>query len=145
MEGATGRRAGQGSWVNCQSTVSLNRPSMCRYFASVLGRKKVRSFQLRMRGISLIPSRNERAWTGVDWPCVSACTVVGWMSEVFLIKTLKDVDRLPDPARDEVAEQGDVRVRDVVVGNPAVAAIADRVFGEHAVLGQLVLGPIRCG
>ena len=59
---------------------------MWRYFASLLGRKNVRSFQLRMRGMSLIPSRNESAWTGVDWPWVSACTVVGWMSEVFLSK-----------------------------------------------------------
>ena len=32
-----------------------------------------------------------------------------------LEQALKDVDRLPDTARDEVAEQGDVRVRNVVV------------------------------
>src|SRR6266567_5892571 len=54
---------------------------MWRYFASLLGRKNVRSFQLRMRGISLIPSRNERAWTGVDCPWVSACTVVESMHD----------------------------------------------------------------
>jgi hypothetical protein len=62
-----------------------------------------------------------------------------------LEQTLKDVDGFPDATWDEVAEQGDIGVRDVVIGDPAVAAVADRVFGEQAVLGQLVLGPIRRG
>ena len=62
-----------------------------------------------------------------------------------LEQALENVDRFPDTAWDEMAEQGDVRVRDVVVGDPAVAAIADRVLGEQAVLGQLVLGPVRRG
>jgi hypothetical protein len=57
----------------------------------------------------------------------------------------QDVDGFPHPARDEVAEQGDVGVRDVVVGDPAIAAVADRVLGQEAVLGQLVLGPVRRG
>jgi hypothetical protein len=37
-----------------------------------------KSFQLRMRGMSFLPK------TGADCPGVSACPVVGWMSEVFL-------------------------------------------------------------
>jgi hypothetical protein len=70
----------------------------------------------------------------------------GWLDlRRVLEQALKDVDRLPDTARDEVAEQGDIGVRDVVVGNPTVAAIADRVLGEQAVLGQFVLGPVRRG
>ena len=31
-----------------------------------VGGKNRRSFQLRMRGMNLIPSRHESAWTGVD-------------------------------------------------------------------------------
>ena len=62
-----------------------------------------------------------------------------------LEQALQDVDGLPNPARDEVAEQVDVAVRDVVVGDPTVAAVANRILGQQAVLGQLVLGPVRRG
>ena len=54
-------------------------------------------------------------------------------------EAFEDVDGFPDTARDEVAEQGDVRVREVVVGDPTVAAVADRVFGQQAVLGQYLV------
>jgi hypothetical protein len=46
---------------------------------------------------------------------------------------LDDVDGLPDAARDEVREQRDVVVSDVVVGDPAVAAVADVRFGQEVV------------
>ena len=54
-ESATCSRSGQWSWISCQSMVSLNRLSMCRYLASLLGRKNFRSFQLRMRGSAVHP------------------------------------------------------------------------------------------
>src|SRR5207248_8799168 len=54
-----------------QSMVSLNGLSMCRYRVSFDGRKKRRSFQLRIRGMSLMPSKCARPNTGVDWAWVS--------------------------------------------------------------------------
>ena len=36
-----------------------------------------------MRGIRSNPNRCASAKTGNVWPCVSACTLVGWTSEVF--------------------------------------------------------------
>ena len=48
-------------------------------------------------------------------------------------QALDDVDRFPDAAGDEVAEQRDVVVGDVVVGDPAVAAVADVRLGQEVV------------
>ena len=42
-------------------------------------------------------------------------------------------DGFPDAARDEVAEQRDGVVGDVVVGDPAVAAMADVRLGQEVV------------
>jgi hypothetical protein len=47
------------------------------------GRKKIRSLKLRIRGIRSNPNKVARAKAGADWPCVSAWTVEGWMSEVL--------------------------------------------------------------
>ena len=60
-----------------------------------------------------------------------------------LEQALQNVDRFPDAAWDEMAEQGDVRIRDVVVSDATVAAIPYRVLGKQAVLRELILGPIR--
>src|SRR5215469_12603916 len=46
--------------------------SMCLYLALLSGRYSTRSFQLRIRGIRLMPSRYVNAKTAADWPCVSA-------------------------------------------------------------------------
>jgi hypothetical protein len=70
--------------------------------------------------------------TGKLWPCVSACTVLGCTSLVFLGRpSMKD--GLPHAARDEVREQRDVGVRDVVVGDAARLAVADARLGEQVV------------
>jgi hypothetical protein len=44
-----------------------------------------------------------------------------------------DVDGFPDAARDEVTEQSDVVIGDVVVGDPAVAAVADVRLSQEVV------------
>ncbi len=59
-----------------------------------------------------------------------------------LQQAIDDVDRLPDTARDEVAEQRDVRIGHVVVGDAAVAAIADVVRGEQILVVEVVLGAV---
>jgi hypothetical protein len=48
-----------------------------------VGRWKVRFFQFLILGIKSKPSRWAGAKTGNAWPCVSACTVVGFTSDVF--------------------------------------------------------------
>ena len=54
-----------------------------------------------------------------------------------------DVDGLPHAARDEVREQRDVVVGDVVVGDPAVPAVADVRLREEVVDQRVDLRPIR--
>ncbi len=60
----------------------------------------------------------------------------------ILKQPVEDVDRLPDPAGDEVAEQRDVGRRNVMVGDAAVAAITDVLLAEEVVLAQLHVGPV---
>src|ERR1700674_113673 len=76
----------QRQWVSIksQSIVSLNKLSMCLYRVSLVGRKKRRSFQLRMRGMSLMPSKWARPNTGVDWAWVLQFPLVGYPPDVFL-------------------------------------------------------------
>ena len=50
---------------------------------------------------------------------------VGLNVAFILEQTVEDVDRLPDAARDEMAEQSHVGVRDVIVADSAVTAVAD--------------------
>jgi len=45
-------------------------------------------------------------------------------------QAVEDVDRLVNTARDEVAEQRDVLVRDVIVADPAIAAVADVILRQ---------------
>jgi len=62
-----------------------------------------------------------------------------------LRQAVEDVDGLPHAARDEVAEQRDVGVRHVVVGDAAVAAIADVALREQVVLVQVPLRAVGRG
>src|SRR6266568_6419960 len=59
-----------------------------------------------------------------------------------LEQSFKDVDGLPDAARDEVAEQGYVGVRHMVVGNSTVRTVSDRILSQEAILGQVIFGAI---
>jgi hypothetical protein len=62
-----------------------------------------------------------------------------------LQEPVEDVHRLPHTAGDEVAEEGNIRVRDVVVGDPTIAAVPDRVLGQQILLVQVELGAVRSG
>ena len=62
-----------------------------------------------------------------------------------LQQPIQDVDRLPHAARDEVAEQRHVGVRDVIVADAAVPAVADVVLGEQVLLVEVPLHAVRRG
>jgi hypothetical protein len=62
-----------------------------------------------------------------------------------LRQAVEDVDGFPHAARDEVAEQRDVGVRDMVVGDSAVAAIADVALCEQIVLVEVPLRAVGRG
>src|ERR671932_786834 len=79
-----------------------------------------------------------RLHLGIRRPC--GRLNVRWLLE----QAYEAVDRFPDAARNEMAEQSDVTVGHVVVGDAAIAAVADRVLGEQAVLGEFVLGAVGC-
>lgn len=55
------------------------------------------------------------------------------------------MNRFPNAARDEVAEQGDVHVRNVVVADAAVAAVTDMIFREQILLVKVPLRSICRG
>ena len=57
-----------------------------------------------------------------------------------LEQALDDVDRLPHPTRDEVAEQGDIGVGHVPAGDPAVPAVPDRGRRQQVVLPATLRG-----
>ena len=61
----------------------------------------------------------------------------------LLEQPLDDVHGLPHAARDEVREQRDVVVGDVVVGDPAVPAVADVPLGQQVVKQRVDLRPVR--
>mgnify|MGYP001555713726 CR=1 FL=1 len=56
-----------------------------------------------------------------------------------LDEPVEDVDGLMHAARDEVAEERDVLVRDVVVADAAITAVADVVFGQQILLVEVPL------
>jgi hypothetical protein len=45
--------------------------------------EKIRSLKLRIRGIRSNPNKLASANTSADWPCVSARTVDGWISDLL--------------------------------------------------------------
>ena len=57
-----------------------------------------------------------------------------------LQQPVQDVDGFPDAARDEASEQGDGAVGDVVVGDAAIATVADVAGAEQIVLAELGRG-----
>lgn len=70
--------------------------------------------------------------------------VHGVWSEVrgVLEQALQDGDRLPHPARNEVAEQRHVAVGRVMVGDPARPPVADVGRSQEVLLGEIVLGSV---
>ena len=86
MESAT--RSISGRWVvmSGQSIASLNRSRICsNVLDGELGSRdiSVRCFQFRIRGIHWNARRYARPKTVSDWPCVSAWSVSGRISERF--------------------------------------------------------------
>ncbi len=92
-------------------------------------------------GISWMPSRCERPNTGQRLPLRVGVDGVRLDVGGVLQQAIDDVDRLPDTARNEVAEQRDVRIGHVVVGDAAVAAIRDVVRGEQILVVESYLVP----
>src|SRR6266480_2257963 len=60
-------------------------------------------------------------------------------------QSIQNVNGLPDAARDEMAEQQDVEVTHVMVGNPSVPAIANVLLRQQVLLGQFILCAIGSG
>ena len=58
---------------------------------------------------------------------------------------IKKVKRLKDSAGNETAEERNVGVRDVIVANASVAAVADMVFSQEVVFIDVPLGAINRG
>jgi hypothetical protein len=59
-----------------------------------------------------------------------------------LEQAIKDIDRLPHPTRDKMAEQGDLAICHVIIADPAIAAIADMVFGQEILFVDIPLHAI---
>jgi hypothetical protein len=55
----------------------------------------------------------------------------------ILEQPVEDVDRLPNAAGDEVAEERDVGIGDVVIADAAIASVADMVLGEQVLFVQV--------
>src|SRR6266851_3838850 len=68
--------------------------------------------------------------------CVNGC---GFDGGAIANESIQNIDRFPDPTGNEVAEEKDVRIADMVIGNPPIASIANMLFGQQVLLGQLVL------
>ena len=70
----------------------------------------------------------EQAAQAEDWLALAlgvGMQRVGLDRRAVLHQRIQDVDRLPHAAGDEAGEQGDVGVGDVVVGDAAIAAVAN--------------------
>lgn len=59
-------------------------------------------------------------------------------------QTIQDVNGFPNPTRNEMTEEQDVRIAHMMVGNASVAAIANMSLHQQVLFGQLILGPIGC-
>ena len=60
----------------------------------------------------------------------------------ILQETIENVDGFPYPTWDKVAEQCDVRVRDVIVSDPAIPPIANMVFRQQVLFIEVPLHAI---
>ncbi len=83
-----------------------------------------------------------RPKTGSLLPLRVGMQRVGLDSGAVVQQPVQDVDGLPDAAGNEAGEQRDVVVCDVVIGDPAIAAVADVPGTEQVVLAQLHVGAV---
>ena len=56
---------------------------------------------------------------------------------------IENVDRLPDPAGNKMAEQRDISVTNVMIRNPAKAAIANVTRPQEVIFEQCDMGAVR--
>ena len=70
---------------------------------------------------------------------------VGLQGGEIFEQAIQDIDRFPHPARDEVAEQRDIRITDVMIGNTPKAAVADMMRPQQIILHEGNMGAIRNG
>ena len=52
------------------------------------------------------------------------------------------MDRFPDAAGDEVAENGNIGIGDMIVANSPIAAVADVIFREEVLFIEVPLGAV---
>ena len=64
---------------------------------------------------------------------------------LILEQAVQDIDRLPDPTGNKVTEEGDIGVRNVMIGNPAIGSVADMAFPQQVIFNQCDVRPIGHG
>ena len=70
---------------------------------------------------------------------------VGLQGGVVLEQAIENVDRFPHAAGDEVAEQGDIRITDMVVRDASETAIPHMMRAQQIVLDECDVGAIGNG
>src|SRR6185295_7681940 len=68
---------------------------------------------------------------------------VGLQGGDIFEQAIQDIDRFPHPAGDEVAEEGDIRITDVMIGNAPKTAVADMMRPQQIILDKGNMGAIR--
>src|SRR5260370_7989707 len=68
---------------------------------------------------------------------------VGLDIAFVLEQPIEDVDRFPDTARNEVAEQSNVGIGDMIVADAAIASVTDVLFGEKILFVQVPSRAVR--
>src|SRR6266568_2141294 len=61
---------------------------------------------------------------------------------VFFGKHIQNVRALPHSTGNKVTEERDVRIRDMIIADSPIAAIADMIFGQQVLLIHLPLGAV---
>jgi hypothetical protein len=59
-------------------------------------------------------------------------------------QTIQDINGFPHPTRNEVAEEQDVHITHMMIGNAPIAAVANMSLDQQVLFGQLIVGPIGC-
>ena len=97
---------------------------------------------MRIRVQQLEPEQVREGVHGVALPLGVGVDRVRLGVRALFEESFDDVDGFPDAAGDEVREERDVVVGDVVVGDPAVAAVADVRLGQEVVDQRVDLGAV---
>ena len=123
--------------IRSQSISSLNSASICCIADRFAGAIEDGVAQAAHARHQLDAEEPTQAEDGLALTLGIGMKRVGLNLRTVLHQRVKDMDRLPHPAGDEAGEQGDVGVGDVVVGDPAIAAVADVAGADEIILAQL--------